>query len=317
MYPLKFKPVFQERIWGGSKLAKLLGRKLPGNRIGESWELSSHQHGMSVVTNGALVGKTLTELLTEFPEDLMGRSYQPHSGFPLLIKAIDANDNLSVQVHPDDDYAYRVEKEAGKTEAWYVLDAKPDAKIIYGLKEGITRKEFALAIQSGRIIECLKVVPVKQGDMIYVPAGLVHALLDGVVVYEVQQNSDITYRVYDYDRVGDDGKSRELHTEKALDVIQFAFQESSNFNRQAIVCPYFTMKKVQVEKEHYDRTGDSFLIYLIIAGSGEIIFQEGCEKLTRGDTVLIPASLSEFKVRGNGQLLRVTATESKYDTTRD
>lgn len=306
MYPLKFKPLYKERIWGGSRLQAVLGRKLPGSRIGESWELSCHKNGMSVVANGKLTEKTLAELLAEYPGELMGKSYASTTGFPLLIKAIDANDNLSVQVHPDDGYAYRVEQEAGKTEAWYVLEAKPDAHIIYGLKEGITSKDFGRAVDSDQIMDCLRVVPVKKGDMVYVPAGLVHALLEGVTVYEVQQSSDITYRIYDYGRVDENGKARELHTAKALDVIQFAHQPGCNFNKQAIVCPYFTMEKLQVDQELHDNTKGCFLIYLLIAGDGEIIYQGGNDSLTRGDTVLIPADLGEFRVRGNVEFLRVS-----------
>ncbi len=311
MYPIKFNKVYKERIWGGNRLGELLGGTLPGTRIGESWELCCHPNGMSVVANGSLAGKTLAELLIEYPYELMGGNFRPNDRFPLLIKAIDANDNLSVQVHPDDDYAYRGEKEAGKTEAWYVLDAKNEAKIIYGLKEGVSKEDFLEAIQSNRLMESLRVVPVKKGDMIYVPAGLVHALLEGIVVYEVQQNSDTTYRVYDYGRVDKDGQARELHLDKALDVIQFGDQENIDFSNQEIVCPYFKMKYVRIQKHWSDHTNNDLVVYLLVAGSGELIFQDGKKFLTRGETVLLPASLGEMEVKGNLEILRITSFPTK------
>jgi mannose-6-phosphate isomerase len=305
MYPIKFKPIYKERIWGGTNLAAVFGRTLSGDHIGESWELSSHNNGTSVVENGCLAGKNLHELIAEYKEQLMGKKFNSDNSFPLLIKILDANDNLSIQVHPDDAYAQRVEGEAGKTEAWYVIHAKENAHIIYGLKNSITKEDFSKAVENNRIDDAVKKVPVEVGDMIFVPAGMIHALLDGVMVYEVQQNSDTTYRVYDYDRVGDDGKKRELHIAKALDVIQFDGQPSYNFTEQNIQCQYFSMEKLSVAGEKHEMTQDQFIIYCVIAGSGEIRYKESIVSLSPGNTVLIPACLGEVIVRGNLDLLKI------------
>jgi len=305
VYPLTFKPVYKERVWGGRNLENLLGRKLPEGKIGESWDLCSHKNGMSIVENGDLAGKTLAKLMADYKETLMGQDYNPSGYFPLLIKVLDANDQLSVQVHPDDEYAYRVNKEAGKTEAWYVLAAKSGAKIIYGLREEVTKEDFRAAVKAGKVMACLREVPVKKGDMIYVPSGLVHALLDGVVVYEVQQNSDTTYRVYDYDRVDRNGQTRELHTEKALEVITFGRQAAVDFNKDSIACPYFKMQKMWLENEIPDTAQDHFLIYCIISGQGKISYGNGMVTVRRGETVLIPAGLGEFKVSGHLEFLRI------------
>lgn len=306
MYPLKFTPIYKERIWGGNNLRKAFDRQLPGNHIGESWELSSHSNGTSVVANGKLAGKDLNELMTVYKEKLMGKKYTKGEPFPLLIKIIDANDQLSIQVHPEDEYACRVEGEAGKTEAWYVLNAKADAQIIYGLKGDISKEDFIKAVESNTIGDTLKLESVVAGDMIFVPAGMIHALLNGVMVYEVQQNSDTTYRVYDYDRVGDDGKRRELHIGKAIDVINFKEQLSYDFKDSSIHCQYFTLEKLAIEGERIDNTKDQFVIYCIIAGNGEIVYEDSVESLGAGETVLIPACLGDFIIKGNVEVLKIT-----------
>lgn len=306
MYPLKFTPIYKERIWGGNNLRKVFGRQLPGNHIGESWELSSHSNGTSVVANGKLAGKDLNELMAEYKERLMGKEFRKGEPFPLLIKIIDANDQLSIQVHPEDEYACRVEGEGGKTEAWYVVNAKADAQIVYGLKADISKEDFIKAVESNTIGDTLKLEPVMAGDMIFVPAGMIHALLDGVMVYEIQQNSDTTYRVYDYDRVGDDGKRRELNIAKAIDVINFKEQLSCDFKDSSIHCQYFTMEKLAIQGESIENTTDQFVIYCVIAGTGEIVYKDSVESLGAGETVLIPACLGDFIIRGNVEVLKIT-----------
>jgi len=230
MYPLKFHPVYKEKIWGGDALARLFGRQLPSRRVGESWEIAAHPHGQSIVSNGPLAGTALVDLLKSRRDEIMGKTpLVPVAGggdrerFPLLIKLLDCNDWLSVQVHPDDEYARAHEGELGKTESWVVLYAAPGAQIVYGLEPGTTRDEFAAAIAQNRVEEYLHKVEVRAGDIFSVPSGTVHALGRGVVVAEIQQNSDTVYRVYDWGRLGDDGKPRELHVEKALSVIDFSF----------------------------------------------------------------------------------------------
>jgi len=306
MYPIKFIPIYKECIWGGDNLGKIFDRELPGDHIGESWELSSHKNGTSVVANGFLAGKTLPDIMAEYKEQLMGKKFVNPHHFPLLIKILDANDNLSIQVHPEDEYAYRVEGEAGKTEAWYVVDAKENAQIVYGLKKDITKEAFIKAVATNTIEDTLKKVPVKAGDMVFVPAGMVHALLDGVMVYEVQQNSDTTYRVYDYDRVGDDGKKRELHIKKAIEVINFTEQSSCNFTESSINCQYFSMAKLKIQGVRNEQTEDQFIIYCITAGTGEITYKDSVEPLQAGETILIPACLGEYVLQGNMELLKIT-----------
>lgn len=306
MYPIKFTPIYKERIWGGNNLGKIFARELPGDHIGESWELSSHSNGTSVVANGFLTGKTLQEIMVDYKERLMGQKFINENDFPLLIKIIDANDKLSIQVHPEDEYAYRVAGEAGKTEAWYVLNAKENAQIVYGLRKDSTKEDFIKAVESNTIGDMVKIVPVKAGDMVFVPAGMVHALFAGVMVYEVQQNSDTTYRVYDYDRVGDDGKKRELHVKKAIEVIHFTEQSSCDFNNSSISCQYFSMAKLKIQGARTEKTEDHFIIYCITAGIGEIIYKDIVEPLRAGDTILIPACLGKFVIKGNIELLKIT-----------
>ncbi|WP_378954188.1 type I phosphomannose isomerase catalytic subunit [Pelosinus sp. sgz500959] len=305
MYPLKFKPIYKEKIWGGDHLKRIFGREIPSCQIGESWDLSSHHHGMSIVANGDLAGLSLDELMTKYKDELMGSQHKNMKIFPLLIKIIDANDNLSIQVHPEDQDAYRG-GEFGKTEAWYVVYAKENAQIIYGLQDDITKEDFVRAIKNNAIAKTLKKVHVKVGDMIFVPAGTIHALLDGVMVYEVQQNSDTTYRIYDYDRLDAVGKGRELQIEKALNTIHFGRQPSCVFPDEKIKCQYFSMEKLVVSGEKEEKTNNAFMIYCIITGSGAIQYKQAMEPLYPGDTILIPASLEKVIVKGELTLLKIT-----------
>ena len=220
-YPIKFKPVYKDYIWGGRYFEKF-DRELPKGILAESWELSSHKNGVSIVSNGDLEGKTLSEIIKADAKNILGTKFPINCDkMPLLIKFIDANDSLSVQVHPDDNYAAVYEGGLGKNEIWYIMDARPGAKLVEGLKAGVTKEIFAKAIKENRIKECLLEVEVKQGDVVNIPAGLVHAIGAGLVIAEIQQTSDITYRVFDYNRVNSKGVGRLLHLKKALDVINF------------------------------------------------------------------------------------------------
>lgn len=221
-YPLKFKPDFKERVWGGRALEQF-GLELPEGHIGEGWMIADHPNGTSTVINGEFAGKGLDEVRESYGEILFGtKGFSQKTGrFPLLVKLLDCNDDLSVQVHPSDDYEKLAKGELGKTEMWYVLDAKPGAKIIYGLKEGVDREQLKKAIEEDRILDSLQEVSVQAGDSFYIPAGTVHALGAGVLVAEIQQNSDTTYRLYDYNRPGLDGKPRELHIEDSLNMAAY------------------------------------------------------------------------------------------------
>lgn len=319
MYPLKFKKCFIEKVWGGRAFEDVLDMKLPENKkIGESWEVSSHKNGMSYVEDGSLEGKSLQELMESSGEELLGKEiYKRFNGkFPVLIKYLDVNDRLSVQVHPSDDYALRVEKEFGKSEAWYIIDASHDAKLIMGLKEGMTKEEFTEKAKAGNFDDMFNVISVKKGDCIYVKPGLVHASLDGsVVICEVQQNSDTTYRIYDFDRVID-GEKRELHIDKAAEVINFdehpeistvdtrkTISLNGAMKEEVVRCQYFNIDRIQVEGIYNDQLSANFRVYSILEGDGKIIHSGKEYSAKKGDTYFIPAGL-EISIEGKLDILK-------------
>ena len=225
MEPIIFAPDYKERVWGGEKLKTVYGKEIPFEHTGESWEIACHDHGQSVAVNGTFKGMTLKDILLSAGQEVIGKGFDQGDKFPLLIKLIDAKDDLSVQVHPDDAYAHVHENgELGKSEAWVILEAEEGASLVIGLKEGTTKKAFEDALKAGELEKVLNRLPVKSGDVVDIPAGLLHAIGSGIMLAEVQQNSDTTYRVYDWNRVGLDGKSRELHVEKSLETIDFCRQ---------------------------------------------------------------------------------------------
>jgi mannose-6-phosphate isomerase len=299
LYPLTFHPVYKEKIWGGRKFAQLFGRELPPEPIGESWDVAAHPNGMSVVDRGELQGMTLGEVLQAYGTDLVGGEEHLEK-FPLLFKFIDAADDLSVQVHPDDAYAAAHEgDELGKTELWYVVHSEPGGAIIWGTKPGVTKADFARALEAGgeAVLDCLNRVEVKAGDIFPMSAGMVHALLKGVVVAEIQQNSDTTYRVYDWDR------GRELHIEKALDVIDFS-PESRSFNYQYARCAkYFELHVVTAPKAQAVDLEGSFHLLTAITEPVALAWAGGNLDLAPGQSCLIPACLSSYEVSSAGVCL--------------
>ena len=305
LYPIKFNPILKSKIWGGHKIEKLFN-KMPGKlaNIGESWEISGVQGDISIVSNGFLSGNTLEELTEIYMGDLVGDSVFEKFGieFPLLIKFIEAQDNLSIQVHPDDEVAHDRHNSYGKTEMWYVLQADKDAKLISGFKKDSNKQEYRAALESGKLIEILNEVKVDEGDLFFIPSGRIHAIGKGTLLTEIQQTSDITYRIYDYNRIGDDGKPRELHTDLALDVIDFNATKScktdykviKNSTSLLIECPYFQTNIIvfdkEIEKDYV--LIDSFVIYICVKGSFKIIYGNNLhEEVNEGETILIPASL--------------------------
>lgn len=317
LYPLKFEPIYKSIIWGGRNIEKRFDRALPEGKIAESWEISCRKEGVSVVSNGPLKGKTLLELMDIYKEELLGSSTYRKSPnwFPLLIKIIDANDKLSVQVHPDDAYARLNNEENGKTEMWYVIDAKPGAKLVYGLIEGTTREEFLKAVEQKNITSVLNMVPVKPGDSFYMPAGTVHAILDGILIAEIQQNSNTTYRVYDWDRVDSHGKGRELHLSKAIDVINFKFSNKlfappspknygSYTRRKLSSNEFFTVEELIIDGPCNLSNPSGFDIIMTIDGTGTISYNGGSEPVKAGETVLMPASIGNYQLEGNLKTLR-------------
>ncbi|MBR5197230.1 MAG: class I mannose-6-phosphate isomerase [Alistipes sp.] len=323
LYPLKFKPRVKERIWGGqailNKKGKAAGRLAKDKLYGESWDLSSVKGDISVVANGFLKGNNLQELIEVYMGELVGEEIFERYGleFPLLVKYLDCNDKLSVQVHPDDALALERHDSFGKTEAWYVVDCKPGAAIYLGFKDlNITREEYIAAVAESRLESLLNRVEVKPGDVFFIPAGTVHALGAGIEVVEVQQTSDITYRIYDWDRVDASGKGRELHTALAVDAIDFEadadllhkkYDLKAGDSATVIESNYFTMTLHAVDGEAaFDRSMiDSFIIYIAINGSMQIIADGNSETLDEGEVVLIPAEMGDITIKGGGKLMEV------------
>lgn len=306
LYPLKLDPIFKDYLWGNGKLKELYGKKTPYEVTAESWEVSCHPNGLSTITNGAFAGKTLQEVVDILDDKLLGRSIQTFDKerFPLLVKFIDAYDRLSIQVHPKDDYAKINENgELGKTEMWYIVDAQEGAQLIFGLKEGTTKEAFAEALKKGEPDEMLNYVPVKKGDMFFVPAGLLHAIGKGILIAEIQQNSDTTYRVFDYNRRDSQGNLRPLHIEKALDVIDFSAHAKVT-EGDTISCEYFKTIKADLKGEM--NLSADFTIVICTEGNGEIKYNNGTTDFKAGDSLVIPAALGDFTISGEGALLITT-----------
>lgn len=314
-YPLKFKAEMKERVWGGRTLERF-GLELPNGPIGEGWMIGDHPNGTTKVINGDLAGMGLDQIREKFGASFFGTKgfSQKNGRFPLLIKLLDCQDDLSVQVHPDDNYAGLPAGELGKTEMWYILDAKPEAKIIYGLQPGVDRQVLAESIAEGRIMDCLQEVNVKAGDSFYIPAGTVHALGAGVLVAEVQQNSDIVYRLFDYSRPGLDGKPRELHIEDSLNVIAYDKSGATRMKTEITTpnkwlalasSPFFIVEKgVVADNWRLKTTPESFVILIVCDGAGELLWRNGGIPVKAGDCFLIPASQGEYTLKGTFTVLR-------------
>jgi mannose-6-phosphate isomerase len=306
LYPLKFKPIFKERIWGGDKLPQLLNKQYNIAHCGESWELSGVQDDISVVSEGFLKGNNLEELIEVYMGELVGEKIYDQFGteFPLLVKYIDANDRLSIQVHPNDELSKERHGAFGKTEMWYVVQAEEGAELISGFNRTIDRDSYLIALENGKLENLLQFDPVKQGDVFFIPAGRVHAIGKGIVVAEIQQTSDVTYRIFDYNRVDDQGKPRELHTELALDAINFKHFPNGQTNYQLKLnepvelakCNYFTTNLLQLTTnlERDFSSIDSFVIYLCLKGGYTLQWESESVTVQKGETLLVPASIENF-----------------------
>ncbi len=304
---LKLNPVFKDYIWGGTKLRDDYGFKSSLEKLAEGWMLSCHKDGENAVLNGEFKNKTLSLVVKENPE-FLGENGKKYEYFPILIKLIDAKNDLSVQVHPDNEYAMRVEKEYGKTECWYILDCDEDAELIYGFNRNLSSDEFRKAIEENTFMDAVNKVKVKKGDLFFIEAGTLHAIGKGILLAEIQQNSNTTYRVYDYGRLGADGKPRELHTEKAVDVTvctpptrdtnpEGELITGNGYSEQLLTkCDLFNVKKISVTNEYSDVADEkSFVSVLITDGNGTIDDTE----IKKGDSLFIPANYGEFKICGN------------------
>lgn len=303
--PIKLQPSFKDYLWGGTKLKTMYGKQSDFDIVAESWELSAHKDGQSTVVGGEFDGLCLVDYLDRVGKDVLGTRAARFDYFPLLIKFIDAKGDLSVQVHPDDDYALKNEGEYGKTEMWYILDAKEGAGIYYGVKKDCTKEELQNAIEQNKIEDVLRFVPCKKGESYFIPAGTIHAIGAGLLIAEVQQNSNVTYRVYDYNRVGADGKPRELHTEKALTVSNLTPMKDEKEKNKEIIpsgtktllssCSYFEAVKLNIDGQYKLIPNDSFVCVFIIEGSGEI---DGMP-FNKFDTFFVPADHGETLLKGN------------------
>ncbi len=305
--PVRLMPAFKDYLWGGTRLKESYNKKSDLDIVAESWELSCHKDGQSVIKDGEFDGKTLTEYIAAVGEDVLGKKADRFSYFPLLIKFIDAKNNLSIQVHPDDEYAKRVEGEYGKTEMWYVLEAEEGAYLYYGFNRDITKEEFKERIKNNTILEVLNKVPVKKGDVFFIESGTVHAICEGIVICEIQQNSNTTYRVYDYDRRDKDGKPRELHIEKAIEVSNLSKApeiEVKPDNGVLAECGYFTVKKLTVKGTASEKIDTaSFRSVVVVDGFGKMTVSGEELELKKGDSIFVPAQDAEIEFEGTLEII--------------
>lgn len=310
LYPMKLTCVEKTAIWGGRRLIEEFGKPPLCDPLAEAWELSVREKENCTVENGAFAGKTLKEVLACLGNAVVGAGFSG-GHFPLLIKLIDAADDLSVQVHPDDSYAAAMEHDLGKTEMWHILSAEPGASIFYGLLPGVGRAELEAALPAGNILSLLRRQSVQAGETYFIPAGLVHAIGKGVLVAEVQQNSDLTYRVFDYDRRGPDGKPRTLHIKKALDVMRTFTDAKIKQLRYAgadpsalVCCPYFTVRRTDFSGTWEGfAAARSFLHLLFLDGAGEIAHNGARYRFSKGDSFFLPAGLGAYTLSGHGAVL--------------
>lgn len=311
MEPMKLKPAVKDYLWGGTRLREEYGVEAPLDKLAEAWMLSCHPQGEDIVENGRYQGLTLTQAVERMGPGCLGAHARAFDRFPILIKLIDAKGNLSVQVHPDDAYAQRVEHEPGKTEAWYILDAEEGAELIYGFSRELSKAEFRRRIADDTLLEVVNRVPVKKGDLFFIEAGTLHAIGKGILLAEVQQNSNTTYRVYDYGRVGADGKPRELHVEQAVDVTccappahgskpQGAPQRFDGYTKTLLVaCNLFTAYTLEVSAQAAltaDET--SFVSLIVLEGAGVLTACGQTLPLCKGESVFLPAGSGECRLEG-------------------
>lgn len=317
-YPIRFIPIMKERIWGGNKLKSVFKKVTNKEKIGESWEISDVEGDVSVVANGSLKGKTLKDLIKVYQKEFLGSKVFNQFGekFPILIKFIDAKTPLSIQVHPNNELAKERHNSFGKNEMWYIMDVEKDAELIIGFKKELTKKEYLHALNNNSILEVLNSEKINKGDAFYIPTGRVHAIGAGTVLAEIQQTSDITYRIYDYKRVdAKTGKERELHTDLAIDAISFetkntyktVYETKKNESKPLVHSPYFKTDIIELKGAiHKDYSSlDSFVIYMCVEGSFNIICNNEEQTINKGETILIPATITDIDLKGEATILEV------------
>lgn len=319
LYPLKFQPILKERLWGGTKLGTLLGKPISSDITGESWELSGVEGDVSVVANGKLTGTSLNRLINLYADDLLGKEVVRRFGkeFPILIKFIDAKQDLSVQLHPNDELAKKRHNSFGKTEMWYVMDAEKDANLIVGFNRDVTKETYSQSLKNDTLLELLNYEAVSKGDTFFINTGKIHAIGAGVLLAEIQQTSDVTYRVFDFNRKDKEGNYRELHTEMALDAIDYDQKDDFRVEYSTIVdqvnemvsCPYFHTNYLNLQEDLTQdiRNRDSFTIYMCVDGKAVITNESGSVTIVKGETALLSANTNTVKIETMGTtLLEIT-----------
>lgn len=307
LYPLKFKPILKDKIWGGTKLKSLLNKDSQLPNVGESWEISDVEGDTSIVSNGSLKNQSLKQLLDIYKADLVGgKNYDKFGNkFPLLIKFIDAKEDLSIQLHPNDELAKIRHNSFGKTEMWYVMQADEGSNLIVDFNQKMTPDLYLEHLENKTLPQILNFDKVKAGDTYFIEVGRVHAIGAGVMLAEIQQTSDITYRIYDWDRKDDFGNERELHTELAIDAIGFDmpdnfrvdYDKKANQSNEMVSCPYFTTSYLKIDKElQKENTHDSFVIYICVEGEATIKTENYSEVIGKGETLLVPATISSYQI---------------------
>ncbi|RDY57693.1 type I phosphomannose isomerase catalytic subunit [Flagellimonas nanhaiensis] len=319
MYPLKFKPILKERLWGGTKLKDVLSKPIESDITGESWELSGVDGDISEISNGPLEGTSLQELIAKEGGQLLGKGVVERFGtdFPILIKFIDAKQDLSIQLHPNDELAKKRHDSFGKTEMWYIMDADPGAKLIVGFNKDVEKEEYIESLKENTLLDLLNYEEVKEGDTFFINTGKIHAIGAGVLLAEIQQTSDITYRVFDFNRKDKNGNLRELHTELALDAIDYTkkddfkvnYPSDKNVANTMVDCPYFKTNFMEltegIQQDVSNR--DSFTIYMCVGGSATISNDWGNAQIRKGETILVSASSQKIDIETDGaKLLEVT-----------
>ncbi|MGL2964038.1 type I phosphomannose isomerase catalytic subunit [Flavobacterium sp. RSB2_4_14] len=315
LYPLQFEPILKDRIWGGTKLKTYLSKPITSETTGESWEISTVENDVSIVKNGSFKGKSLNDLINDFPNELLGTAVFKNFGkqFPLLFKYLDAREDLSIQLHPNDALAKKRHNSFGKTEMWYVMQADEDARLIVGFKDKSSPEEYLHHLTNKTLLSILDTKKVQQGDVFFLETGTIHAIGAGIVIAEIQQTSDITYRVYDFDRVDANGKTRELHNDLALEAINYEtvgaqkkYSKVENISNEMVHCEYFTTNFIPLNGViSVTKNQKSFTVYMCVDGDFELSYNNEAFNYSKGDTILIPAFLADFQLSGKASILEI------------
>ena len=315
-YPLTFTPILKDRIWGGTKLKSYLNKSIVSETTGESWEISTVPGDISVVASGVFEGKNINEIIDLHPTEILGKSVIARFGkqFPLLFKFIDAKEDLSIQLHPNDELAKERHNSFGKTEMWYVMQADEASRLVVGFKNDSNQQEYLEKLADKKLVSLLEEYPVKKGDVFYLETGTIHAIGAGVVVAEIQQTSDVTYRIYDWDRVDANGNGRELHTELALEAINYnttnskiEYSEEPNQSTKVVDCPYFKTNIIALQDRFiWKKSKDAFTVFMCTNGQFELILNGEIMRYQMGDTILIPAIIDHLTLKGKATVLDIS-----------